>query len=298
MPSPAYPAMLTVSSPRRADGFTAGGAAVRLDLHDMTLNVSTGAFHFPPHQHLEHELIVVETGVYCGRLNGADLTLEPWDVLVVNPGDWHEDLGRPPLRYYAIRFRLRLTSAGEPERLRLLRDDMPPGGQQMRLPESVFRPLLEELWKESESGASCAGPLREALAREFFWRLVRRFPEEQLSPPFQSGSDASRLEARLRRLFEQHLTAPPAVPVLAAALGMSESALAHQCRRLLGVPPARAFTCFRMEHAAELLRHTGMSVKQVAAYLGFRTPYHFSRVFKSVHGRAPARFRATANEVG
>jgi AraC-like DNA-binding protein len=46
----------------------------------------------------------------------------------------------------------------------------------------------------------------------------------------------------------------------------------------------------KMNHAAELITRANFSVKAAAVEVGFEDPYHFSRVFKRVHGVAPSLF--------
>ena len=55
--------------------------------------------------------------------------------------------------------------------------------------------------------------------------------------------------------------------------------------------PYRYLLRLRMEKAARLLLEPGASVKTVAAAMGYKDPFHFSRVFKSVHQVPPSRFR-------
>ena len=47
----------------------------------------------------------------------------------------------------------------------------------------------------------------------------------------------------------------------------------------------------RMEHASRILLESDATEKFVAAEQGFKDPFHFSRVFKSVHHVPPSRFR-------
>jgi len=46
-----------------------------------------------------------------------------------------------------------------------------------------------------------------------------------------------------------------------------------------------------MNRAAEWLQQPGSLVKQVSERVGFRDPFHFSRMFKSVFGLPPEAFR-------
>ena len=55
--------------------------------------------------------------------------------------------------------------------------------------------------------------------------------------------------------------------------------------------PYQFLTRLRMEHASRILLESDASVKSVAAALGFKDAFHFSRVFKSVHHVPPSRFR-------
>lgn len=77
---------------------------------------------------------------------------------------------------------------------------------------------------------------------------------------------------------------------VAAALHMEASGLNRLFRRYQGVSPYQYLLRARMNRAAQDLIRTGGLVKEVAARAGYADPYHFSRVFKSVHGISPANF--------
>jgi AraC-like DNA-binding protein len=80
------------------------------------------------------------------------------------------------------------------------------------------------------------------------------------------------------------------------------SQAAHEChvdaaylcrlfRRFDHQTPYLFLTRLKMNEAAGLLQQPGALVKNVAADLGFANPFHFSRVFKSVMGISPEKFR-------
>jgi AraC-like DNA-binding protein len=52
-------------------------------------------------------------------------------------------------------------------------------------------------------------------------------------------------------------------------------------------------TRVRMERAAELLRHPGPTVKDVARSVGYRQPAQFAKAFRRHHGVAPSDYRAS-----
>jgi AraC-like DNA-binding protein len=53
-----------------------------------------------------------------------------------------------------------------------------------------------------------------------------------------------------------------------------------------------------MERAAELLTTRGLTVREVAARVGYRQPAQFAKAFRRHHGQAPSDFRATRRFAG
>jgi AraC-like DNA-binding protein len=61
-------------------------------------------------------------------------------------------------------------------------------------------------------------------------------------------------------------------------------------RRHAGQTAARFLAGLRANHAAKLLLRSNITVKAAAHAVGFDDPYHFSRVFKRIHGQSPRHF--------
>jgi transcriptional regulator GlxA family with amidase domain len=89
----------------------------------------------------------------------------------------------------------------------------------------------------------------------------------------------------------QHLNQPLQVATLAARVSISPSHFFALFKRRIGLAPMDYFTRLRMERACRLLEATSLSVKEVAAELGYEDPFYFSRVFKSVNQLAPSDYR-------
>lgn len=81
---------------------------------------------------------------------------------------------------------------------------------------------------------------------------------------------------------------PWSVEEMAAAGGMSPSALRQTCLKALGTTPARIRIRIKMEHAQEYLRRGDRNVSEVAEALGFCDPFHFSKVYKRHFGSNPS----------
>jgi transcriptional regulator GlxA family with amidase domain len=85
------------------------------------------------------------------------------------------------------------------------------------------------------------------------------------------------------------------VAEIAAQSDYSPSHFFKLFREETGCTPIGYLTRLRMNCACQLLDTTELSVKQVAAKLGFSDPGYFSRVFKLTIGQAPRIYRASKN---
>ena len=93
----------------------------------------------------------------------------------------------------------------------------------------------------------------------------------------------------------RHLDESLQVATLAAQANISASHFFALFKRRIGCAPIDYFIRLRMQHACRLLDETVLSVKEVAATLGYDDPFYFSRVFKSVNHVAPSEYRLLQN---
>jgi AraC-like DNA-binding protein len=84
---------------------------------------------------------------------------------------------------------------------------------------------------------------------------------------------------------------PWTVEQLASSVAVSRSVLDERFRRVLGRPPIRYLTDWRMHLAEDLLTTTDQSVAAVARRVGYDSEEAFSRAFKRSHGHSPGAWR-------
>lgn len=77
---------------------------------------------------------------------------------------------------------------------------------------------------------------------------------------------------------------------LARVVGLSRTVLAERFTTLIGQPPMQYLALWRMQLASRLLLD-GRSVASVASAVGYESESAFSRTFKKLVGRPPARWR-------
>jgi AraC family transcriptional regulator len=126
----------------------------------------------------------------------------------------------------------------------------------------------------------------DALAQGLVAHLVYR------SVPAAAAAPAAALDTgRVIGHMRDHLGDDLDLDDLAAVAAMSKFHFLRSFRDATGLTPHRYLTMLRMRRAAALLTSTGLSVRQVAAACGYRSPSRFAAAFRREHGAAPADYR-------
>ena len=102
--------------------------------------------------------------------------------------------------------------------------------------------------------------------------------------------------ARAMTAIHQRPREPWTTESLAREVSVSRATLARRFAHLLGETPPEYLTCWRMDLAAQRLRDTDDTVGAIAAAVGYRSEYSFSRAFTRHRGLAPGRYRRHARE--
>lgn len=96
--------------------------------------------------------------------------------------------------------------------------------------------------------------------------------------------------------MEQNLKANLKLSTIAAAAGLS----ARNCVRLfqqhLRNSPLSFFIGLKIQAARAMLMHSGLSIKQIGAEVGYEDPFHFSAQFKRRTGQSPRAFRLASQQ--
>lgn len=84
---------------------------------------------------------------------------------------------------------------------------------------------------------------------------------------------------------------PPTLDEAARLVGRSHSSVSHLFKEKLGRSFKSCIVDIRIEKAGDLLKHEpGISVKQVAAQVGYVDVFYFSRIFRQRKGVPPSRY--------
>src|SRR5262245_6100195 len=111
-----------------------------------------------------------------------------------------------------------------------------------------------------------------------------------------SGTKTSVLPlARLRRVtdyIQEHLDEDLRLAQLGSVVYMSPYHFARLFQHSTGLPPHRFVVRTRIDRAITLLAAREIPIARIARLVGFRTPRHFSTVFRRLTGTTPGAYRA------
>jgi len=94
----------------------------------------------------------------------------------------------------------------------------------------------------------------------------------------------------IRTAILSDLSVPPSLPELAKMAGFGETKMKDLFKQVFGDTIYNYYQRARMEEAAFLLKHGGLSVSETGYQLGFANLSHFGRLFEKYHGIKPKKY--------
>lgn len=161
--------------------------------------------------------------------------------------------------------------------------------------EDSFRHAATEFAANRSGSGAVLGKLAELLFIEGIRRYLAALPEGQTG--WLAGL-RDRLIGRALALMHSRVAHPWTTEELARAVGLSRSSFAERFTALIGQPPMRYLTHWRMQLAALRLREGGAATAQIAAAVGYESDAAFNRAFKRAFGTTPAAWRLGGRSPG
>jgi AraC family transcriptional activator of pyochelin receptor len=165
------------------------------------------------------------------------------------------------------------------------------------LPPVAVEPLhrvlddVADIMERSEQYGALRPLFLEARALGWLAAALRASPSAR--PDRLPAREVDRMH-EARDFLLARLADPPTLAEVALAVGTNDFALKRHFKVVFGQPVHAHLLGVRLAHAAQLLRDTGDSIKEIAAAVGYAHANHFSVAFRRSYGVSPARYRATA----
>jgi AraC-like DNA-binding protein len=237
------------------------------------------------HVHRHVEVMLPIYGSYRALVNRVPIEAPAGGAILIAPGDRHEDLCDRPVGFFSAS--IHLEPGPTPTSSRPLLDPSAPAAARAVAHAPDVHAIADRLFRDGPARDACAARVQDALCAELLWRLIARLPRTALAADLLPTVERDDFTAAFAAACTRHLNSRPGAATLARELGIAERTLTNRCRSHLGASPLRLFRRRQMEHARYLLAG-GMSVAAAAEHLGFANPFHFSAVFRRVHGRPPS----------
>ncbi len=226
------------------------------------------------------EFVSRGAGKLC--LGGVNEVLRPGSFFLYGPGMLHqiESLPGSPLGKYFVGFR------GPGVEGFLEKYDIRPGYISRCLKGEAIRRAFDTLIDRGVRKSRLAVPLCATITRQLL--LMCRDDATDLG---NTDTLAFATYTRVKEYIEKNYLGLSKLEAIAKSCDLDGPYLCRLFARFHDESPYQFLTRLRMVHASRILLESDSTVKEVAAALGFKDAFHFSRVFKSVHHAPPSRFR-------
>ena len=154
--------------------------------------------------------------------------------------------------------------------------------------EASVRFAAAELAQDESAMSSVISRLSESLLTEAVREYSSTLAEDKRG--WLSGVKDPQV-GRALALIHHDLAAPWSAEALAKEVALSRSAFVDRFTSLVGLPPIRYLTVWRMQAAKQALRETNKTIAQLAHSIGYESEEAFSRAFKREFGLPPARWK-------
>ena len=238
-----------------------------------------GGMSYPPHRHRVVEIVLHAAGsgtLHCAGAQAHEFAAG--DATITPPGQVHHQAMREPGTDLCLLVGVRADFAKPITRTLLIRGVLSP-----TLRQEIA--ALTEAHQPTAPHARLESDLRSATVLAGL--LARARPAER----DDHGGDASFAQAVAGFMAERYATLG-SLDEVARAFAVSPSHLRQRFIAWHGVPPVRWLVQLRIERAKDLLAHSSLSLREIAAACGFSSDQYLCAVFRRLEGRAPGAYRS------
>ncbi len=237
-------------------------------------------FFFPGEEHPMPELTYVDQGSLHSVADGQDILLEPGDIAIFGPNQWHmhyADMGVAP-RYVTISFDMEGA------------DITPLLNRKFPAPQQAIT-LIGQMLKEQERMDGQSTDMILAHLTSLMLVLLRQ-AGASAGKPRTSNSVHSENEIirNAQQFISTHIREKLSVPTVAKNVDVSPSYLTALFHKNLQISPGEYIRRIKLQESKQMIRDNSMNFTEIAAALHYSTVHHFSRQFKEKYGITPSEY--------
>jgi AraC family transcriptional regulator, arabinose operon regulatory protein len=236
-------------------------------------------------------LIYTRSGRGRFGLAGGEFVVSDSDLVLISPGVPHDYGVEESLQRWALLWTHFHPRAHWHDLMRW--PEVGPGGFHLRLDDKQIRHTVVDCLTLAHRLATGALRRRE-------WFALNALEEMLLwCDVVNPRSGQAELDPRVREVMDymcRELTSKLTLAHVADVAGLSVSRLAHLFRQQVGTTPQQFLELQRLNRAKQLLEFTPLSIKEIAAAVGFDTQFYFTLRFTKHTGMSPSQYRKQPNQ--
>lgn len=152
--------------------------------------------------------------------------------------------------------------------------------------------LLHEIFEEAYAGRITDSFTASSWGYQLVTELCRF-----ATIPQGDRRDWPAIVRQMAQYFETHYAQMIGLDTLAEELQLSKYHLIRTFSAAVGITPNEYLNKVRIEQAMRLLRHSDLSVEQIAERVGYSSGSYFIKVFRKITGITPGRFRSGQEQI-
>ena len=121
--------------------------------------------------------------------------------------------------------------------------------------------------------------------------LINRHTQQFRGEDFDHPKPVHKKIANIVSYLNTNYFEPITLEKLCNAFNISTYYLSHAFKEVTGFNLIEYLNNVRIKEARRLLKETGMNMTQIAEKVGYESTTHFGRVFKTITGLSPAKYR-------
>lgn len=252
--------------------------------------VNTGPTSGVEHAHDFFELSILLQGESFYVIENESYYLNEPTVLLLNPGVSHMEYVSDNMDNIQMHIGLRhLNFPG------FQRDFMPLSSKVVKLTEydTEFFEVCEKIIQERRQAKFGHKLILKALVYQLIIYLLRDEQTTTLESQLDSEDlERQRLVNDIKLYIENHCHEDLTLDQIADSFYISSATLSRIFKEFIGDTPINFLIHHRLNKSKQLIiEHPDLTIKEIAADVGYQDPLYFSKLFKKHYGESPTFFR-------
>jgi len=274
---------------------------IHFDFHGMKIDVEWYRFKWKSevshtfwHAHSKIEIHYILKGSLIVETEQKTIHVGEGEALVIASNRSHRLMNGCDQCSLRVVINLSLSSSGNhPESDELVARIENPPLQSVKLPAYASQVLLYSI-DETQSNEFGYSSIIEANLLIFLFLLGRELGGKDIERDDEIRVKKTLMDLRMESIvsyLNHHAYEQLNVEQLAGILNLSVSQLERTVKYCIQKTPLKLIQEVKIEKARELLKNPDLSIGAIADMLRFSNEYHFNRIFKSIEGMPPGKYR-------